>query len=226
MTLTQGRPGPWRRAARRPRPRPAAAGCGRGLLECSPGCRRRRRGGTGEFVEASVEDGDVVLTHACKCEPPCGADRAALNQRFEFGITDADVACSLTHRALSGACQRRARLIHLTAARPHFSACFHSQRNEQSRHTSGDLQSPTHRRCEAAHFSASRRERCRRAKKIWRFARSVWSAIENRRSLGAPRSCGYFDAIALVRGAHVPPPVSAPARRIWKMRRRNSRQGG
>ena len=37
-----------------------------------------------------------------KCEPPRGADRAALNQRFEFGSTETKAAGSLTHRATKG----------------------------------------------------------------------------------------------------------------------------
>src|SRR5260370_854046 len=73
-----------------------------------------------------------------------GADRAALNQRFEFGITDGEAACYATHRA-KGACQRRTRLLPITAARAAnraaaslLSPTLHGWRNEQFPHTSGE----------------------------------------------------------------------------------------
>ena len=59
-------------------------------------------------VNASAEDGEVILTHACKCEPRAVHPRALI-QRFEFGMTHADVACCRTHPALTGAHARGAR---------------------------------------------------------------------------------------------------------------------
>ena len=77
-------------------------------------------------VEAGVEDGGgVVLTHACLMRAPArcpsassgpAADRAALNQRFEFGAMDGKVAGSLTQHVPKDVCQRRARLLAITAA--------------------------------------------------------------------------------------------------------------
>src|SRR5437870_2909916 len=82
--------------------------------------------------------------------PQRGADRAALNQRFEFGITDGEPHA--TRRiAPEGACQRRTRHIPITAARAAnraaaslLSPSLPDLCNEHFPHTSGETGRATH----------------------------------------------------------------------------------